>query len=911
MAIKKVKNKSKINYEWSKYQLGIFDWINNSQGNLVVEASAGAGKTATLIECVKQIPEDKRILLSAFNKDIANVLKKKAKELYNVEVSTLHSLGLQMLQRNFPEEKLLLDEFKYKSYLNTNIKTLSSINTFSLSRSDYARYMSNIESYINFGRAYLCETVKDLDFIEERYGIDTVADEKEIALDILEYGKHNLEQIDFTDMIWLPNVLFCKPYGMQYDWIFLDEAQDLSVCQREIILKCRKINTRMCLFGDAEQCQPTGTKVMLPDGNEKNIENLKIGDYVVTYNSEYGKYVGYKNYSVKGNITYQACKKVIGIETHKENELLKVTTKSGKISRYTPNHICYSRLNSKYCENAYAVYIMMNEKGMYRIGKTKLRRNNCTFSLNHRMKSEGCVKAWIIGIYDTEKEARVKEIVNSCKFGLPQIIFDYERASNHGKHGKSYFSNEEIEKIYSEIGEDIEERVKRCLEFYGKKIEYPFIEKGSKNYISSDHFVEIRACNLFPKYMEVNVLDDDNIKVVKAYSDKRNDYKAYLRTPDEIESIEREVGDFDVWSLDVEDYHNYVADGILTHNCLYSFASSDPESFKKLKELPNTTSLPLSISYRCARNIVDFAKKIVPTIECNNDGREGEIKYEVPLSEINDGDMVLCRNNAPLMQVYVSFIKQGKKCFIRGKDIGLNLKNMIKRTGINALNKNLQEDGVFVRLYDSLFDSINELIGKYHITYSDALDSSIVSNKLDMIKALEILSDDINTSEELIEKINIIFSDRKKGGISLSTVHKAKGLEADNVYIACRHLMPSSKAKKDWEIRQEYNLMYVAYTRAKNILGFIDDKEFEDLIKNNSETAKALKIKENQVNYVLKKEKKKIDVSNPFIASDIIRHATKIEKPKTEYKVMPLTTEGVRSGGIGFNDIFKRRYIKK
>jgi len=591
------RKKKEENYELSNYQLAIIDFIRNGQGNLVVEASAGSGKTYTLMKCVEEIPGDKNILLSAFNRDIATVLKRKAKDMFNVNVSTLHGLGLQMLQRNFPNEELILDEFKYKSYLNTNIKSLSSINTYSLSKRDFARYMSNIEAFINFGRCYLCETVKDLEFIEDRYDIATIADEKEVALDILEYGKKNLSQIDYTDMIWLPNVLYCKPLGMLYDWIILDEAQDLSVCQREIVLKCRKINTRMLFFGDSEQA-------------------------------------------------------------------------------------------------------------------------------------------------------------------------------------------------------------------------------------------------------------------------------------------------------------------------LYSFASSDPESFKRLKELPNTTSLPLSISYRCAKNIVDFAQKIVPTIEANNDGREGEIKYDVGLDEIQDGDMVLCRNNAPLMQVYVDFIKQGKKCFIRGKDIGLNLKNMVKRAGIEVLNKSLQEDGVFVRLYDTLFDMINEIVCKYNVTYSDAVESAAISNRLDMIKALEILSDDINTSAELIAKIDGIFSDRKKGGISLSTIHKAKGLEAENVYIACRHLMPSSRAKKDWEIRQEYNLMYVAYTRAKNILGFIDEKEFESFNKKTAETVGYLKKIENQVNYVLKKEKRKIEINNAFIANDIIRHATKIEKPKTEYKVMPMMKEG-NTSGIGFNDIFKRRYVKK
>lgn len=591
------KKKNKYDdYVLSNYQLAIIDFIKNGNGNLVIEANAGTGKSYTIMKCIEEIPEDKSILLTAFNRDIVTELKKKAKDRPNVTISTLHGLGLQMLQRNFPKEELILDEFKYKSYLNTNIKSLSSINTYELSKRDFARYMSNIEAFINFGRCYLCETAKDLEFIEDRYDIVSIADEKEVALDILDYGKKNLSQIDYTDMIWLPNVLYCKPYGMLYDWIYIDETQDLSTCQREIVLKCRKINTRMVFAGDENQC-------------------------------------------------------------------------------------------------------------------------------------------------------------------------------------------------------------------------------------------------------------------------------------------------------------------------IYSYSSADPESFNKLKEIPNTISLPLSISYRCSKNIVEFAQKLVPVIEPNNDGREGEIKYDVGLDVIQDGDMVLCRNNAPLMQVYVDFIKQGKKCFIRGKDIGLNLKNMVKRTGIEVLNKSLQEDGVFVRLYDTLFDMINEIVCKYNVTYADAVESAAISNRLDMIKALEILSDDINTATELIEKISNIFSDRKKGGISLSTIHKAKGLEADNVYIACKSLMPSSKAKKDWEIRQEYNLMYVAYTRAKNVLGFIDEKEFDAFNKKVSETVSSLKKIENQVNYILKKDKRKIEISNEFIANDIIRHATKIDKPNEEYKVIPMMNNN--SSGVGFNDIFKRRFIKR
>ena len=65
-------------------------------------------------------------------------------------------------------------------------------------------------------------------------------------------------------------------------------------------------------------------------------------------------------------------------------------------------------------------------------------------------------------------------------------------------------------------------------------------------------------------------------------------------------------------------------------------------------------------------------------------------------------------------------------------------------------------------------------------------------------------------------KIDDIFSDRTKAGIRLSSIHKAKGLEADRVFFLqlpkarCPHPM----AKTPWQYEQEKNLLYVAYTRA-------------------------------------------------------------------------------------------------
>ena len=70
------KNIKKKEYEPSKYQKAIYDFIKNGKGNLVVEAAAGSGKTTTLIKSLDFIDESKNILLVAFNRDIVAELKK-------------------------------------------------------------------------------------------------------------------------------------------------------------------------------------------------------------------------------------------------------------------------------------------------------------------------------------------------------------------------------------------------------------------------------------------------------------------------------------------------------------------------------------------------------------------------------------------------------------------------------------------------------------------------------------------------------------------------------------------------------------------------------------------------------------------------------------------------------------------
>lgn len=68
--------------------------------------------------------------------------------------------------------------------------------------------------------------------------------------------------------------------------------------------------------------------------------------------------------------------------------------------------------------------------------------------------------------------------------------------------------------------------------------------------------------------------------------------------------------------------------------------------------------------------------------------------------------------------------------------------------------------------------------------------------------------------------IDDLFAEDVTSMVTLSTVHKAKGAEAPRVIILDPKRMPAKGARQDWEIQQERNIVYVAYTRARETLVF-------------------------------------------------------------------------------------------
>lgn len=540
----------------SKYQVEIFKTIEKGVNNLIINASAGSSKTTTIVNSLRFIPNNKKILFVAFNKDIVEKLKTEVTH-ENCNISTFHSLGMSFLVENKIFEKSqylessnkILDINKYNNYIYNNITSITRYGEVESLGRDYRQYIKNIQKLVDYSRYYLAFTCKEIEKVSKIYGINKLRDEYEVVREILIWGKSNINVIDYTDMVWLPNVLNLTTKKNLFDWIFIDESQDTSIVEQKLIEKCFKRNTKFVATGD--------------------------------------------------------------------------------------------------------------------------------------------------------------------------------------------------------------------------------------------------------EFQQINV-----------------------------------------------------------------WAGSSEDAIENFKKHPNTIELSLPISYRCPKKIVELASKYSNNIIANDDSIDGDIRYNVSIFEPVNGDMVLCRMTSPLVKLYLEYIKHGKKSYIRGyENIKENYLSIINQFNSILIDRNcMTSDGLFPQMYKLLFDRIKKMQLNYNFDEVECLKHPSIIDLYDSINGIFSISEGLIETKDLISKLETVFVGDKEESIELSTIHKSKGLESNNVYILCPSLMPSSFATMDWEKKSENNLIYVAYTRAKNSLSFMREDSYSSFLSKFSNV--------NALNKILQKIKVKINYNEELLMTE-------------------------------------------
>lgn len=257
---------------------------------------------------------------------------------------------------------------------------------------------------------------------------------------------------------------------------------------------------------------------------------------------------------------------------------------------------------------------------------------------------------------------------------------------------------------------------------------------------------------------------------------------------------------------------------------IYGFTGASHDSIDQIAEQFNAVRYPLSVSYRCPASVIKLAQTIVPEIQARDDAPEGTVATlpTFKRSDFLSTDLVLCRNTAPLVAVAYKMLASRIPCRIMGREIGASLTSLIKR--LSRKQETL----------DTLIDRLNAWRStevERAMRQKKEAKAQSVNDKVDAIVAIieSMTPEDADGGiARLISIIDGMFSDARNGCTTLSTVHKAKGMEAPRVFILDRNLMPSKMASQPWQVQQEYNLLYVAYTRALDTLYFVSSDTLTD-----------------------------------------------------------------------------------
>ncbi len=243
----------------SSHQEAIFRFMEEGTGHGVIMATAGSGKSTTLIEVAQRLPEGTRACFLAFNTSAAQQLKDRLPS--HVTARTVHSLGLKTLASAVKGRKLArVYPRKYQELVKARLRnTEESYRVSSQTASQAVHYLRELTHYARFNLSR--ETDRGvLERLARTYHLrppdhpELVNNLHALLWEILRDGVTlALEGLyDYTDMIYAPLTADLSP-TQRFDLVCVDEAQDLSPMQLSFILRLPRPSGRLLFVGDPKQ----------------------------------------------------------------------------------------------------------------------------------------------------------------------------------------------------------------------------------------------------------------------------------------------------------------------------------------------------------------------------------------------------------------------------------------------------------------------------------------------------------------------------------------------------------------------------------------------------------------------------------------------------------------------------------
>ena len=273
------------------------------------------------------------------------------------------------------------------------------------------------------------------------------------------------------------------------------------------------------------------------------------------------------------------------------------------------------------------------------------------------------------------------------------------------------------------------------------------------------------------------------------------------------------------------------------HQAIYNFAGANAQAFNQIpKMFAPVETFDLPICYRCAKSHLSRVNREygIPILPCD-DAPMGFVKT-IDKNKISEyakaGDMVISRKNKWIAEVVLDLARNGTPIFIEDKEMVEAIKRQIlssKCTSVGTLEKFLQK--VISNYNKKLFEIVskNAREGGHEEEHLEAVAeaNSKIDNTSFLLEILEgylenhASSDSVSKFSNFIDKL--LNTTPSPNCVRLCSIHKAKGLEATNVFVL-------NEAKINYDFRnskeqniQEKNLSYIATTRAKEGLYLVKE----------------------------------------------------------------------------------------
>jgi hypothetical protein len=833
-------------FKFSVEYIGIGDYYGftlDGNGRFLLDNFIVTHNTTTIKGIVNRIldkntenGEEKNVYVVGFNNHIAKELKEKLPESKLLHTSTTHAVGYGSLLRLYKKNKPIIDNNKIYKIIEKKSKgwNLDPTNT------NISELKMNLEKVVGLCKLTISQTPQQIKYIAKKFGYDMNDTNIRRIRQILEESVKDTKTFDYNDMVYVPATNH-KTFIFQNDYVIVDE----------------------CLPSDQKLITKTGKKSILSIVKNFN-KKYSREQYVLSYNIEENKYE-YKKVinawrSEEKRYVYTLITNITHTKSTDNHKYLTVASNG--------EDLVWKELKDLYVGE----YIVTNNTNIlsHSIGNQDINDWLQSFLMTRVLhkKTEDSISFEnkytkdVIEKYD--KINRFNSVLKDkrAKNGYRYVTGQYY-IPNYNSNKLDFLKNQITAKHLAIIYMDSHFKInplnsfaikaenfdyfllyKKVIEFkFGfKEMEFKRIRTGKYMlYLHEDDkqkFINLIEKYLLPEY-------GTNIDVRYAWEIDKSYYVS------KITKITKSPVEVVVYDITVEDNHNFVVsndkkskNGLVLHNCqdynkaqqlilnrmlkkdvgrlisfgdrnqaIYGFMGADSDSFNWFSERENTIKLPLTTTYRCAKNIVKLAQTLVPDIRAREDAPDGLIKYGSVLEEAEAGDYVLARKNSPFVTLVFDLLSRGKYASILGKDIGEELKSKISKfTSLSQVIAMINE-------------TINKtIVGLMELGISEPTQHPkyiVIKDNMDMLRNITKFSRNVT---EMIIIIDKIFTDKPEG-IVLSTIHKSKGLEANRVFIIKPNEM-KIKSPLAWMWQGELNLEYIAYTRAKNEL--IIDKDWTD-----------------------------------------------------------------------------------